>query len=48
MPCENIFIVHYEHILGDPMSYLGPMSDFLELDIARREVSIETCFVSHC
>ncbi len=38
IPCEKIFVVHYEHILGDPMSYLGPMSSFLGLNEHQKKV----------
>jgi hypothetical protein len=31
IPCHKLFVAHYEHIMGDPMSYLDPLVEFLEL-----------------
>lgn len=39
IPCHKVFVAHYEHILGDPMSYLEPLTDFLELEEAPARVS---------
>ena len=32
VPCHRIFIGHYEQVLSDPVSFIGPLSAFLELD----------------
>ena len=32
VPCHRIFIAHYEQVLRDPRSFVGPLSSFLELD----------------
>ena len=32
IPCSRIFYLNFEHALGDPLSYLDPLSAFLELN----------------
>jgi hypothetical protein len=31
VPCDKIFIAHYEHVIEQPMDYLDPLASFLEL-----------------
>jgi hypothetical protein len=32
IPCEKIFVAHYEHVLEKPNDYIDPLSAFLELN----------------
>ena len=38
VPCHKTFIAHYEHALADPQAFIEPLSLFLEIDAAGREV----------
>ena len=38
IPCERLFIAHYEHILADPAAYRAPFAEFLELGANEREI----------
>ena len=38
VPCNRIFVAHYEHILAEPAAYVEPLSNFLELDGNEKEV----------
>ncbi len=38
IPCNRIFIAHYEHVLADPRAFLEPLSQFLELSESEKKV----------
>jgi hypothetical protein len=37
VPCDRIFLAHYEHVLAEPSAYLEPLAAFLELDKLQKE-----------
>lgn len=37
IPCNKIFIAHYEHVLADPMAYHEPLSSFLDLSTTAKD-----------
>ena len=37
IPCERVFIAHYEHVLSNPSDYIEPLTDFLELNTLQKE-----------
>jgi len=37
IPCNRIFIAHYEHVLADPRAFLEPLSQFLELSDSEKK-----------
>eukprot|EP01035_Chromulina_nebulosa_P018513 gene18513-24230_t len=38
VPCNRIFIAHYEHVLAEPSAYKEPLANFLELSSKEKEV----------
>jgi hypothetical protein len=45
VPCNKIFVAHYEQVLGDPEAYIEPLSDFLELDTSAKSVRTFTLLI---
>jgi hypothetical protein len=39
VPCNRIFLAHYEHVLADPRAFLEPLSQFLELSENDKKVN---------
>ena len=37
VPCNRVFIAHYEHVLAKPNAYAEPLSDFLEFDPKQKQ-----------
>ena len=46
VPCNRIFLAHYEHVLADPRAFLEPLSQFLELSEPEKRVSERFAFYS--
>lgn len=38
VPCEQTFVVYFEHVRQRPWEYVGPLSEFLELSDDQQEV----------
>lgn len=36
VPCNKVFVAHYEHVLADPIAYAQPLSAFLELNAEQK------------
>ena len=36
VPCQKIFIAHYEHAIAQPSAYIEPLSSFLELNALQK------------
>jgi hypothetical protein len=37
VPCNRVFVAHYEHVLAKPNAYAEPLSDFLEFGPKQRQ-----------